>query len=201
VPAGPFQKELAVSRQTRDNSPFVILALALGMSMSLGCGGDKKPAAASPTAQAPAQPRGANAPPAADGESQPAADQDKKKLVEGSPPGNDERYALSIETPEAKAGERAQVVVRVVPKEPWHMNLDFPTSLKVDAPGGVELANADLKKADATALDEDQAQFDVQFTAAQAGDKAFVGTFKFAVCQDSECAPVTENVEFKVAVR
>jgi hypothetical protein len=184
-----------VSRHTRQISPVV---LALGACLTLGCSGDKK-TAASPTADAkpPADAQPADAAPSAHAEQGEA----KKKVVEGAPPGDDERYALSIETPEAKAGEPARVVVRVVPKAPWHMNLDFPTSLAVDPAGGVEVSKADLKKADATKLDDDQAQFDVEFTAAEAGEKAFTGTFKFAVCQDEACVPVTENVEFKVAVR
>jgi hypothetical protein len=185
------------------SSFFQVLPIALAATLTLGgCSGDNKPVATSPTADA--QSDAKKAAPAADGGAQAQAAPEpgeKKKVVDGAPPGGDDRYALSIDTPEAKAGERTQVVVRVVPKAPWHMNLDFPTSLEVAVPSGVEVANASLKKADATKLDEDQAQFDVQFTAAEAGEKAFTGTFKFAVCQDDACAPVTENVEFKVAVR
>lgn len=202
-----------MNNPSRENSPVVMIspvsriashALVLGVCLSLGaCSGDKKPEATSPAADAPeaAEPSVAADADRGDAPTRPEGDAAKKKVVDGSPPGADDRYALSIEAPEAKAGERTQVVVRVVPKEPWHMNLDFPTSLEVAPPSGVDVANASLKKADATALDENQAQFDVQFTAAEAGDKAFTGTFKFAVCQDDACAPVTENVEFKVAVR
>jgi hypothetical protein len=184
-----------VSRQLRHNSLVATSALALGVCLGLGCSGDKQPAGASPPADGP---KTATADATAD---QAQADGEKKKVVEGAPPGGDDRYALSIETPEAKAGERAQVVVRVVPKAPWHMNLDFPTSLELEPPGGVEVTKASLKKADAAELDEDQCRFDVEFEAADAGEKAFTGTFKFAVCQDDACVPVTESVEFKVAVR
>lgn len=163
------------------------------------CSNDNKPTATSPSVDAPEKAEKAS--PDAAAEATAAGDGEKKKVVEGAPPGADDRYALSIETPEAKAGEQGQVVVRVVPKEPWHMNLDFPTSLKVDVPEGVSVAKADLKKADAAALDESQAQFDVEFTAAEAGEKSFTGKFKFAVCQDEACSPVTEDVEFKVAVK
>ncbi len=126
---------------------------------------------------------------------------DKKvKLVEGSAPADDDRYELKIETPEAQSGQESKVTVRVVPKKPWHMNLDFPTSLKVEGPDGVALANADLKKADAQ-LDENACQFDVAFTPSAAGEQTFTGKFKFAVCQDEACSPVTEDIEFKVAVK
>jgi hypothetical protein len=133
-------------------------------------------------------------------QAEPADSGDKTKVVEGAPPGGDERYALQIETPEAKAGQESKVTVRVVPKEPWHMNLDFPTSLAVQAGEGVALAKDKLKKADAE-LTEASCKFDVAFTPKAAGDARFTGEFKFAVCQDEACAPVTENLEFQVAVK
>jgi hypothetical protein len=137
--------------------------------------------------------------PAADAEPEPE-DGDKTKVVEGAPPGGDERYALQIETPEAQSGQESKVTVRVVPKEPWHMNLDYPTSLAVNAGQDVALAKDKLKKADAE-LSEKSCAFDVAFTPKQAGDAKFTGEFKFAVCQDEACAPVTENLEFQVAVK
>ena len=94
-----------------------------------------------------------------------------------------------------------ELSVRVVPKQPWHMNLDFPTSLAIGAPDGVTLAKQELKKGDADKLDENSAEYSVKFTPAAAGDKAFTGKFKFAVCQDEACSPVTEEVAFKVAVK
>lgn len=132
----------------------------------------------------------------------PAADGGAKKIkvVDGAAPGGDDRYELKIETPEAQSGQESKVTVRVVPKKPWHMNLDFPTSLKVDGPEGVALANANLKKGDAQ-LDENACQFDVAFTPSAAGEQTFTGKFKFAVCQDEACSPVTEDIEFKVAVK
>ncbi len=126
---------------------------------------------------------------------------DKVKVVDGAAPEGNDRYALQIDAPAATAGTETTVTVKVVPKAPWHMNLDFPTSLKLDAaPPGVTLAKAELRKADAK-LDEAGCQFDVKLTAAQPGDQTLTGKFKFAVCQDEACSPVTENVEVKLAVK
>lgn len=186
------------------------LALALGALALSGCDKDSKPAATAPAGSAEASKKTEDpktAPKtASDGGAGSAADGaaagagDKVKVVEGAPAGSDDRYALQVETPEAKAGEEGKVTVRVVPKEPWHMNLDFPTSLKVQAPAGVSVANADLKKADAK-LDEKACEFAVKFTPSAAGEQSFTGKFKFAVCQDEACSPVTEDLEFKVAVK
>ncbi len=127
---------------------------------------------------------------------------EKVKVVEGAAPGADDRYALQIEPPaEAAAGKEAEVIVRVVPKAPWHINLDFPTSLKLNAPAGATLANADLKKADARKLDDEHCEFSVKVTPSAAGEHAVTGQLKFAVCQDEACSPVTEEVEFKVAAK
>lgn len=173
-----------------------IVALLLSVS---ACDGAKEGGATAPPAQAKAD---AAEPAEADSQADDAkTGGDKVKVVEGAPPGADERYELQIDTAEAKAGEQGTAVVRVVPKEPWHMNLDYPTSLKVEAPEGVSLTKAELEKADAAALDENKAQFDVAFTAAEPGERTMTGKFKFAVCQDEACAPVTEDVEIKVAVK
>jgi hypothetical protein len=161
---------------------------------------DKTPETKAPPSSGGDQAEKTQRTPAEDGDAKDAEAGDKTKVVEGAPPGGDERYALQIETPEAKAGQESKVTVRVVPKDPWHMNLDFPTSLAVSAGDSVALAKDKLKKADAQ-LSEERCQFDVAFTPKQAGDAKFTGEFKFAVCQDEACAPVTENLEFQVAVK
>lgn len=178
--------------------PPITPALVAALLLAACNGAAEKPNATAPDGGAsPAKSGGDKAGPAtakADGG-------DKVKVVEGAAPGGDDRYALQIEAPEAKAGQETTVTVKVVPKSPWHMNLDFPTSLKLDAaPSGVTLAKAELKKADAK-LDEAGCQFDVKLTAAQPGDQVLSGKFKFAVCQDEACSPVTENVEVKLAVK
>ena len=157
----------------------------------VACGGEQKPT--SPDAKVPE--KTAAATPA----KTPEADT-KVKVVEGANPTED-RYALKIDPVEGKVGAENTVLVTVVPKAPWHMNLDFPTSLAIGAPDGVTLAKAEMKKADADKLDENSAEYSVKFTPAAAGDKSFTGKFKFAVCQDEACSPVTEEVEFKVAVK
>ncbi|RMG95101.1 MAG: hypothetical protein D6705_14245 [Deltaproteobacteria bacterium] len=90
--------------------------------------------------------------------------------------------------------------MRVTPKAPWHMNLDFPTSLELSPPADVTVPKTKLKKADAKQLDENAAAFDVEITPTAPGSKSFSGTFKFAVCQEEACSPVTETITFSVDV-
>ncbi|MCA9690264.1 MAG: hypothetical protein R3A51_23030 [Nannocystaceae bacterium] len=126
---------------------------------------------------------------------------DKVKTIPGKDPADD-RFTLNIEPPaDVKAGAEGLVKVTVLPKAPWHMNLDFPTSLKVEPPKGVTVTKSEQHKEDAVKLDENSAEFGVAFTATEPGEKTFVGKFNFAVCQEEACAPVSEDVEFRVAVK
>lgn len=165
-----------------------VLALVL-----TGCDAENQSAANAPDARVakqvePAAPKGAEP-------------QTKVKVVDGKAPALDDRYAVYIDTPQAVTGQEGKVTVRIVPKEPWHMNLDFPTSLEVEPPAGITLAKAELNKADATKLDASSCQFDLAFTPTQSGDQAFTGKVDFAVCKDEACSRVTEDVAFKVAVK
>lgn len=171
---------------------LLVLALA-------ACGGEQKQAG--PDAKAPDAGKTAAAPAATPPAATPPAADPKVKVVDGAEPGDD-RYAIRVEPPaDAAVGREGVVKVSVVPKKPWHMNLDFPTKLAVTAPDGVNVAKAEQAKADALKFDENSAEFAVKFTPSSAGDKGFAGEFKFAVCQDEACSPVTEKVEFKVAVK
>lgn len=171
--------------------PLVSLALTLTLA---ACGGDK-PSTEAKT-PAPSAAEATPTPPPGD----PANHGDVKK-IEGDDPSQD-RFSLTITPPvETSVGAEGTVKITVVPKAPWHMNLDYPTSLAVNAPKDVTVPKAEQRKDDAVRLDEGQAEFGVAFTAAVAGDKTFTGELKFAVCQDDACAPVTEEIQFKVAVK
>ncbi len=183
--------------KTRPVFLAILAAFALGAA---ACDGDKS---AQPPAKAPA---GDKAVAAAD--TKPAADKpdatkpaDKVKVVEGGDPADD-RFTVNIEPPsDVGVGNDGKVKITVVPKAPWHMNLDYPTALDINAPSGIKLTKSNLKKGDADKLDENSAEFGVAFTAEAAGDKEFTGEFRFAVCQDDACAPVKHDVNFKVAVK
>lgn len=186
-----------------------IAVLARTASLSLaclllaaGCSGENKPATTTAPAPAAKTAEGDAKTPEAGTVADAKGGGDKVKVVEGAAPSADDRYTLEIQPPaDAAAGKESEVVVRVVPKAPWHINLDFPTSLKLTPPSGLALANADLKKADARKLDDEHCEFAVKVTPSAAGEHAVTGQFKFAVCQDEACSPVTEDVEFRVAVR
>lgn len=123
---------------------------------------------------------------------------ENKAVVAGG--GGDQNYEVKIEKGDAKVGEETLVKVTVVPQGGWHMNLDYPTSLEMETPAGVDLVNAKQKKDDALKLDDESAEYGLTFTCSEAGEKDFKGKFKFAVCADDACQPITEDIDFKVAV-
>jgi hypothetical protein len=113
-----------------------------------------------------------------------------------------EWYTLTIDVPDGvKSGAKGVVNVTLVPRNGRKINQEFPTKLTVDAPAGVKVDKPKQKKGDATYFSEKKASFKVAFTSTAAGEKAFSGKFKFAVCTDATCDPKTEKLAFRVAVQ
>ena len=173
--------------------------VAVALAFAVGCGGDKETAA--PASASSAEVAAAPAAPADDAAAPAAPAGEKTKVIEGPDP-SDERFTVKIDPPgEASVGAEGKVKVTILPTEPWHMNLDYPTSLAVNSPSDVKLAKESLSKEDVLRLEDSGLEYEVAFTPSAAGDKTFTGEIKFAVCQDDACAPVTKAVDFKVAVK
>ncbi len=107
-------------------------------------------------------------------------------------------YTITVAPVKAKAGQPATASVVIKPAAGFHMNKEFPTSLKLKPPEGVTVAKASLNKGDAK-LDEQEARFEVVATAATAGRKEIPGDLRFAVCSSTSCdpqrAPITVQLE------
>ena len=111
-------------------------------------------------------------------------------------------YQITLAVP-GKVGKGAQgtVTLEVVPKKGWKLNKEFPTKLTVNEPAGVKVVKKEQTVADAVSFAEKSgARWSVDFQADSAGDKAFTGLFKFAVCTDVSCDPKKEQLAFNVAV-
>jgi hypothetical protein len=116
--------------------------------------------------------------------------------------GGPEPFTVVVDAPAARVGASAVARVKVQPAAGYHFNKDFPTSLKLVAPAGVELQHAQLKKTDpGVTVAESGASFEVPFTAKDAGKKSFSGTVSFAVCTATTCDPRRATVAFVVDVK
>jgi hypothetical protein len=109
-------------------------------------------------------------------------------------------YTVTISKVAARVNERATARIVIVPAKGYHINKDFPTSLKLTALPGVTVEKLELGKADAR-LSEQEGSFEVGLTASQAGLKNIAGNLKFAVCSESSCDPQREAVTIAVEAK
>ena len=185
------------SKTGRSLSRAVGAVFAISLIGAGACDGDKKSDAAN-------SPKTSSA----EGESA-AADPIVGKPVEGDrggavavKAGEDKApYSFSVQKSDAYAqGKEGEVMLALVPAKGWHLNLDYPTKVKLDASEGLGLAKSELKKEDANAFAEEGFEFGVKFTPSSAGEGQVSGKIKFAVCQEEACSPQSEEIAFAVTV-
>lgn len=113
-------------------------------------------------------------------------------------------YTLDVELPpQTTRGQEAVAHVRVHPRAPWHMNLDYPAKLHLQAPSDVQLVAPLLRKDDAQRFDDQALEFSVLFTPNAKGSRTIEAQLDFAVCGDASCGPVSESLQlaFEVGCR
>ena len=113
---------------------------------------------------------------------------------------------LTIDKAEGPAGKEASAGVAVTPAKGFHMSVDYPISLKLEAPAGVKLTKADFssgkgEKGDADTFGEKGLAFTVKATADKAGEYTINGVFKFGVCDDQSCHPKRQPITITVAAK
>ncbi|HLU65875.1 MAG TPA: hypothetical protein VKZ63_06350 [Kofleriaceae bacterium] len=110
-------------------------------------------------------------------------------------------YTVSIAAPAAVGtGAQGTATLEIVPKTGWKLNHEFPTKLTVTPPAGVTVKKAEQTVKDAVSFGDKAGRWAIQFTASSAGDKAFSGKVKFAVCTDVSCDPKKEELAWNVKV-
>ncbi len=110
-------------------------------------------------------------------------------------------YSVAIQAAPTKVGAQSTATVTFKPGKGYHLNLDFPTSLKLNLPAGVSSPKPSLAKADAKTVSAEQGVFEVQLTAASAGQKSIPGTLRFAVCTEATCEPQSTPVTITLDVK
>ena len=157
-------------------SRLPILLLTLGATTAFaGCSAERKPSKPDPAVLA-------------------AAKQEAGIPVEPN-------YTVDVELPsKALRGQETIARVHVRPKEPWHMNLEYPAKLRLEAPEAISLDTKMLRKTDAERFDDDALVFTVLFTPEAKGPHTIEAQVDFAVCGTGACGPVTEAVQLAVDV-
>ncbi len=111
-------------------------------------------------------------------------------------------YVLKVEAPPAKKGQKAVAKVKITPGAGFHMNKEYPTSLVLSAvPAGVTVDKMKQTMKDAAKWEEAGGEFDIAYTAAEAGKKTVAGEIKFAVCSANTCDPKRSNISFDIDVK
>ncbi len=111
----------------------------------------------------------------------------------------DHTYTLEHPGVSIAVGQTSSATVRVSATAPWHINQDFPISVALTSTKGVKTAKAKLVKTDA-AVTEQAISFVFDVRGVEAGKHTVQGKLKFAICQDDQCLPVTEQVTLAVHV-
>lgn len=112
-----------------------------------------------------------------------------------------ESYTVKLAAPARVAtGAKGSATLEIIPKKGWHLNEEFPYKLTVTPPAGTRVAKPEQGKKDTVAFGPQAMKWAIDFQASSAGDKAFTGKVKFAVCTETSCDPKKEELAFNVKV-
>lgn len=110
----------------------------------------------------------------------------------------DDRFDLKISGQRVEVGKPAKVQIKLTADNPWHMNMEYPTSLKVKGDGGLQLSKLKFRQGDASVLSEHKIVFAIPVTATSAGSHRVQGKIKFAICKADSCSPASAKVDLRI---
>ena len=90
-----------------------------------------------------------------------------------------------------------EVRIRVESTAPWHVSTEAPAMLALEAPPGVTFAPAELRREDATTLDDDVLEFRTAYRCDPPEANAS-GRLKLGICQGDLCVIVREELDIPV---
>lgn len=123
-------------------------------------------------------------------------------LAQGAERSTIDSYVLKVDAPPAKKGQKAIAKIKITPGAGYHMNKEYPTSLVLNTvPAGVTVDKTKFTAKDATKWEEQGGEFDVAYTAQQAGKQKVSGEIKFAVCSATTCDPKKSVLTFEIDVK
>lgn len=110
----------------------------------------------------------------------------------------DKRFAVKVSGQSLQVGQAQKVQIKLTADAPWHMNMEYPTSMKLSQASGLQLNKTKFKKGDATILSEHKIVFEVPVVAASAGRFETDATIKFAICKADSCSPASTKVKLRL---
>jgi len=88
-----------------------------------------------------------------------------------------------------RSGELGRFGISLTPRGEYHVNQEYPMSIELTGPNGVEFPKSTLERADAAEFGEQEARFDVPFTPGATGEHRIEAKVSFAVCTPENCVP------------
>lgn len=185
---------MSTTHQPARGLGWVVLGTAL--ALAIGCEDDEPEQAEAPSQQANVEDTEKAEPsdePAAEASGDPV--NTPQEIVE------EPHFELRLsEAGPYKAGELGRFLVQIKPRGEYHINEDFPYSVHVQPPQGVDVPKTDLETEDAETFNRKKAEFAVPFTAAKAGTHRIEAKVDFAVCTEENCIPEQRTLALNVAV-
>lgn len=106
-------------------------------------------------------------------------------------------YALAVESPPSgKIGMQLAASVRVVPRGPYKINLEYPHKLVWTGPQSAMPKAATMSSKQAAKLKKSELLFKPAFKVGSTGDHPFTGTLRFSVCTEKQCEIKSEKVRW-----
>jgi DsbC/DsbD-like thiol-disulfide interchange protein len=109
-------------------------------------------------------------------------------------------HAVTATPATATAGSPAKATVTIAAKNGWHLNEEAPISIKLTPGAGIQVPTPKLARKDIATATQDEARFDVAFTAAEPGAKTIEAEARYVICQDTACKQVKGTTTVKVDV-
>lgn len=113
----------------------------------------------------------------------------------------DDRFAVKVSGQVFEVNKTQMVSIRLTADAPWHMNMEYPTSMKLTGPSGLELKKTKFRKGDASVLSEHKILFQVPVRASSPGAFEAEATLKFAICKADACSPASTKVKLRLNAR
>ncbi len=112
-------------------------------------------------------------------------------------------YKLDVKAASCKAGQECTAVVKLELPAGFHINKEYPYKVSTPDVDGIKFAKPAFGRSSGDFVDasEQIGTITLKFTAAKAGKLDVVGTYKFAVCSDHECATATEAIKLPLTVK
>ena len=120
----------------------------------------------------------------------------------GAPQGSQAIYVVKVDAPRATKAQRAVARVEVVPATGYRLGTNYATTLVLkQVPAGVGVDKLKFSRRDASWYSVTGVEFEVPYTAREAGKKTVGGEVRFAICQADECHPARAQVSFQIDVK